>query len=102
MDYREGMQVLREARLYAPALVYFRGAYHVFTRTKLVSSGATIVEALGAGGFLPRPEIRMAVFAAEGPEVFYKGVLVATAYSKTMAVRIANALNEYVVGTRAK
>ena len=44
----------------------------------------------------------MAVFAAEGPEVFYKEVILATAYSIAMAVRIANALNEYVVGTRAK
>jgi hypothetical protein len=100
MDYREGIQVLRESRVFAPALVYYAGAYHVFSRTKWVSSGDSIVEALEAGGFLPRPEIRMAVFVAEECEVFYKGVLVATAGSKNMAVRIANALNEYVVGTR--
>lgn len=100
MDYREGMQVLREARLFAPAIVQMYGGYHVFSRTKLISSGASIIEALDAGGFLPRPEIRMPVFTAEGVTVVYKGVLVATAYSNNMAIRIANALNEYVAGAR--
>lgn len=102
MDYREGMQVLREARVFAPALVQYGGGYHVFTRTKLVSSGATIIDALKAGGFLPRPDLRMAVFVAKDLIVVYKGVPVATAQSKNMAVRIANALNEYVAGDRAK
>ena len=102
MDYREGIQVLREARVFAPALVHFRGAYHVFSRTKLISSGRSIIEALDAGGFLPRPERRLAVFAAEGLVVVYKGVTVATTQSKNMAVRIANALNEYAAGDRAK
>ena len=102
MDYREGIQVLREARVFAPALVHFNGSYHVFSRTKLVSSGRNIIEALSAGGFLPRPERRMAVFVADGLVVVYKGVPVASAQSKNMAVRIANALNEYAAGDRAK
>jgi hypothetical protein len=100
MDYREGIQVLRESRVYAPALVHYNGAYHVFSRTKWVSSGASIVEALKAGGFLPRPDLRMAVFTAKDCVVVYKGVPVATADSKNMAVRIANALNEYTAGER--
>jgi hypothetical protein len=100
MDYREGMQVLREARVFAPALIQYGGVYHVFSRTKLISSGASIIEALDAGGFLPRPEIRLPVFTADGFVVVYKGVTVATAYNNNMAIRIANALNEYVAGKR--
>ncbi len=100
MDYKEGIQVLREALVRAPALVQFQGAYHVFSRTKMVSSGPTIIDALRAGGFLPLPERRSALFKAEELVVVYKGQTVATASSKTMAVRIANALNEYVAGER--
>lgn len=100
MDYREGMQVLRAARLHAPALVHHAGAYHVFSRTKWQSSGATIYEALDAGGFLVPENAPTNIFAAHNFEVLQGPERVALAMSKTMAKRIANALNEYVPGDR--
>jgi hypothetical protein len=100
MDYREGMQILRAAGLHAPALVQFNGAYHVFSRTKLVSSGASVDEALDAGGFLVAENAPRDLFVAFGDEVVRSGVVEARAKSQTMAKRIANALNEYIPGKR--
>ena len=100
MDYREGMQVLRAARLHAPAIVRHRGDYHVFSRTALVSSGASIREALDNGGFLVAENSPTMIFAAHDYEVSQGPERVALAFSKTMAKRIANALNEYVPGDR--
>lgn len=100
MDYREGMQVLRAARLHAPAIVRHQGAYHVFSRTKLVSSGASIYDALEAGGLLVPENAPSNIFASHDFEIRQGPVRVALAMSKTMAKRIANALNEYIPGDR--
>jgi hypothetical protein len=100
MEYAEGMQILRESRLFAPAIVRFDGGYHIFSRTALQSSGATVEDALRAGGFIPRSERRPSLFVAVNANVVQNNDRVAVAKSRTMAARIANALNEYVPGDR--
>ena len=100
MDWREGMQVLRDARLFAPAIVRYAGAFHVFTRTRLVSSGATIEDALDAGGFLNAANPVQTIFIPSDFNVIFGEETVAITKSKTMARRIANALNEYIPGDR--
>jgi hypothetical protein len=101
VEYREAIRVLRDAQVRSPALVELNGHYHVFSRIRLLASGATIADALRAGGFLPRSEHRRAIFVSDGLVIKYKGVKVAEAESKSMALRIANALNEYVTDGRA-
>lgn len=101
MEYAEGMQILREWRVFAPAIVLHGGEWHVFSRTALQGSGPTLEAALLAGGFLPRPERRGPVlFVAVGSNVVQANEGVAVARSGTMAARIANALNEYIPGDR--
>jgi hypothetical protein len=101
MDYREGMEILRELRVFAPAIVQYGGGWHVFSRTALQGSGATVEDALTAGGFLPRLERRGPLpFVAVGANVIQGTQGVAVTRSKTMAARIANALNEYIPGDR--
>lgn len=99
MDYREGMQILRSHHLHAPAIVRFFGGYHIFSRTQRISYGTTIEDALRAGGFLPAPH-PPDPFVAEGHDVRWKSKPVCKAENKTLAQRIANALNEYVPGKR--
>lgn len=101
MEWAEGMQILRELGVFAPAIVIRDGRYHVFSRTAWQSSGLTVAAALKAGGFIPRPDRRPPVlFVAVGANVVQGEYGVCVARSKTMAVRIANALNEYIPGDR--
>jgi hypothetical protein len=99
-DYGHAMQILRDARLFAPSLVYLDGKFHVFTRTVLLGSGATIEDALQAAGFIPPVVAPSALFVAVGSNVVKENQNVAVARSRTMAIRIASALNEYVPGDR--
>ena len=100
MDYREGMAILRAAQLHAPAIVRYAGGYHVFSRTRLISSGASVEAALDAGGFLPPAPSTALHFTAVDFSVMLGSDNQAIARTKTMARRIANALNEYVPGER--
>jgi hypothetical protein len=101
MDYSEGMQILRDLRVFAPAIVRHGGEWHVFSRTALQGSGPNIEAALTAGGFLPRLERRGPLpFVAVGANVVQGNQGVAVTRSTTMAARIANALNEYIPGDR--
>ena len=100
MDYREGMQVLRAARLHAPAIVQTSGIYHVFSRTKLISSGASVYDALEAGGFLVPENAPTFVFTSYKNDILLGAEKQAVAKSGKMAQRIANALNEYIPGKR--
>lgn len=100
MDYREGMQVLRAAGVHAPAIVQMNGGYHVFSRTKLLSSGASIYDALELGGFLVAENAPSLIFVAVDYNVMIGDDNQAVARTKTMAQRIANALNEYIPGER--
>jgi hypothetical protein len=99
-DYGHGIQILRDARVFAPSLVYLNGQFHVFTRTVLLGSGATIEEALQAAGFIPPVVAPSVLFVSVGNNVVRENLNVAVARSRTMAIRIANALNEYVPGDR--
>jgi hypothetical protein len=102
MEYRKAMQILREWRLYAPALVLHGGVWHVISRASVQSSGPTIEDALDAGGFLPPRENNHSppLFVAVGLNIIQGDNGIASARSKTMAQRIANALNEYIPGDR--
>lgn len=102
MEYREAMQILRARQLHAPAIVHVPGiaGFYIFSRTKMVSRGETIEAALQAGGFLPAPH-SPDPFVAEDLDVRYKSKPVCKAENKTLALRIANALNEYVPGKRS-
>jgi hypothetical protein len=100
MDYREGMQVLRAARLFAPSIVFYQGQYHVFSRTTRVSFGGDIEEALDRGGFLIAKNAPTNLYVAANFNVIKGAETVATTRSRTMASRIANALNEYTPGDR--
>jgi hypothetical protein len=100
MDYREGMQILRAAGLHAPAIVQLDGYYHVFSRTQLISGGASIEDALDAGGFLVAENAPRLIFVAVDYNVMIGDDNQAVARTKTMAQRIANALNEYIPGDR--
>lgn len=103
MEYAEGMKVLRELRVFAPAIVIYEGRYHVFSRTAWQSSGVTVDAALRAGGFVLPPGWRFRpVAVAVGCNIVRDNVTVASARSATVAKRIANALNEYVSGDRGK
>ena len=100
MDYREAMQILRAARLHAPAIVEFDDWYHVFSRTELISSGSSIYDAMAAGNFLLPKYGPTMIFVAADFNVMLGSDNQAVARTKTMAQRIANALNEYIPGVR--
>ena len=102
IEYREAMQILRARQVHAPAIVHVPGmaGYFIFSRTKIVCRGLTIEEALEAGGFLPAPHLPDP-FVAEDLSVRWKSKPVCTAENRTLAQRIANALNEYVPGKRS-
>jgi hypothetical protein len=95
------MQILRELRVFAPAIVSYQGGYHVFSRTAIQSSGPTVEAALAAGRFVLPPGWRSRpLFVAVGANVVRSNENVCVARSKAMAARIANALNEYIAGDR--
>lgn len=101
MDYAEGMRILRELGIFAPAIVSYQDGWHVFSRTALQSSGPTIEAALQAGGFVLRSEWRFRpVYIAVGCNIVQGAATLATARSNRIAQRIANALNEYIPGDR--
>jgi hypothetical protein len=100
MDYREAIDILRDAEVFAPAIVKFNGAFHIFSRTGLVASGKSIADAMRAGGYIPPPPRRLPLFVAAGCNVIRADEPICVCRSKTMAQRIAHALNEYVPGDR--
>lgn len=101
MEYPEAINLMHRARLHRPALVYLQGRYHVFSRTDVLGSGTSIMEALEAAGLLPekvRGEI--VLFSAVGSDVLRGDKPVCVARSHNMALRIANALNDYTSNER--
>jgi hypothetical protein len=104
MDYHEAMQILRAHQVQSPAIVHLPGTtgYHIFSRTRRLSYGATIYDALRAGGFLIPPTHPPHPFVHDGLQVHWRSRPVCTAASKTLAQRIANALNEYIPGKKAR
>jgi hypothetical protein len=100
MDYREAMDILRDAEVHAPAIVRYEGAFHIFSRTEFVASGQSIADAMRAGGYIPPPARRLPMFVANGCNVIRADESICLCRSTTMAKRIAQALNEYVPGDR--
>jgi hypothetical protein len=98
IDRRQAFQILRAARIHEPAIVRLKGVVHIFQGEKLIGRGLTIKQALDDGEFLPVPEGVVAPFTTEGKDVRKMGEHIATAKSRNMALRIANALNAYVPG----
>src|SRR5579862_9798353 len=96
MDYQHAINILHEARVYRPAIVEFGGTFHVFSRTDLLGSGASIEDAMQASGHYP-PPARPAhvIFTAAGTSVVQGSATICTTRSYNASLRIANALNEY-------
>jgi len=99
MDTRRALQLLTEAQVYAPAVVpgLGRGGFFIFSAAKALGHGETIEDALAdarAKGNIPDLPPRP-TFYADAKAVTRRGEVVATCNSRTMAARIANALNEY-------
>ena len=104
-DHRHALDLLRQAAVPLPAVVpgIGKGGYFVFSAMKVLGHGATIHEAMVAAGFWPPVKAGVPFFIRDGLTVAYagdRGRVVATAFSSTMARRIANALNEYIPGDR--
>jgi len=97
------MELLKQAQVFCPAVVpnmglrgYIHG-YTVFSAMKVLGQGDTIDAALAdakAKGHMPELP-PFPAFRGEGREVRRRGEVVAIAGSRTMADRIANALNQY-------
>jgi hypothetical protein len=99
MDNKRAMHLLTQAQVYMPSVVPGRavGGWLVFSATREIGRGATIDEAMAAAAAAgnipdlpPRP-----LFIASQYSVTRLGTVVATTSSRTMAQRIANALNFY-------
>lgn len=97
MDYRIALQKLVDAQIYAPAVVPGRavGGWLVYSATREIARHKTMEGAVAAAVASMPPLPARPWFSAEGLAVVRLGVVVATASSKTMAARIAYALNQY-------
>jgi hypothetical protein len=101
MEYPEAINLMHRARLHRPALVYLYGRYWVFSRTNVLGTGITIPKALEDAGLLPEKERAEVVqFSAIGSDVLRGDIPVCVARSHNMALRIANALNDYTSNER--
>lgn len=99
------MQLLQQAQVFMPSVVpgLGLGGFYVFSAAKVLGHGATIQEAMEAAGFWPLPAIPPApIFVAWDYSVRRGGEEIAISHSKTMAKRIANALNAYAPDERGK
>lgn len=99
LDIRRALQLLIQAQVYAPAVVpgLGRGGFYVFSSAKMLGHGETIEDALAdakAKGHIPDLAPRP-MFLTDGKNILRRGEVVATANSRTLAARIANALNVY-------
>ena len=102
MDNKRAVQILRDSGVYMPAIVPSLGGFRVYSGLTLLGSGATIDSAMERAGMLPPPIPPAPIFYAEGVEVRRLEGLVATAKSKSLASRIANALNSYMPDRRGR
>lgn len=104
MIHRRAIELLKQAGVFCPAVVPdpARGGYSVYSAMKVLGSGATIEAALAEGQrrglidpFRPLPS-----FQYDGVTVVWDRGVVATCVSRSMAERIANALNQYAPNER--
>ena len=96
MDYQAAINILHRRRIHRPAIVEMAGAFHVFERTTLLGSGATITGALTAAGMYPPQDVKVIQYSAKGRQVIRGKQPICIAESNNLATRIANALNDYV------
>jgi hypothetical protein len=98
------LQILRAADVYRPSVVPGRGVggFFVFSAMKELGRGQTIHAAMVAAGLWPAPGETRDVFVAADYTVKLGADNVAVAKSKTMAKRIANALNAYSPDARGR
>lgn len=105
LQHRRAMELLTHARVYFPAVVprvVDAGAWLVYSATEVIGGGPTIgaaYEDARRRDNLPE-EPHFLPFRGERFEVYQGSTIVAHALSRTMADRIANALNQYVPNVR--
>jgi hypothetical protein len=93
------MRLLHQAQVYMPSVVpgLGRGGFYVFSAGKVLGHGDTVQAAMEAAGYWPFPADipPRAIYSAEDFDVLLGAHRVAVAQSRTLAKRIANALNAY-------
>jgi len=99
LTHRRAIELLIHAQVFCPAVVpnLGGGGYIVYSAMKVLGQGETIEAAFGdakAKGNLPQLPA-FPSFRGDGRNVLRRGEVIATASSRTMADRIANALNQY-------
>src|SRR5437660_11334736 len=97
MDNLKALRILHSSQVYLPSVVpgLGGGGYYIFSSMRVLAHASTIEEAMVKGGFLP-PKFPVApAFVAHDLDVVRAGAGLATAEFKTVARRIANALNAY-------
>lgn len=106
IDYKRAHDLLTQARVYFPAIVPRvvddAGAWLIFSAAYVIGTGDTIGAAYAdvvQRGNLPI-EPHFIPFRGEGADVVQGAAIIAHASSRTMAARIANALNQYVPNVR--
>ena len=99
MTHRRAIELLKHAQIFCPAVVPSipGGGFLVMSAMKVLGQGETIDAAFAnarARGLLPDVP-PFPPFRGDGKNVVRFGEVVAVASSRTMADRIANALNQY-------
>ena len=93
------MRLLHRAQVYMPSVVpgLGRGGFYVFSAAKVLGHGDTVQAAMEAAGYWPLPPdlAALPLFSVEGYDIQLGSEQIAIAKSKTLAKRIANALNQY-------
>ena len=105
MTHRRAIELLTNARIPFPAVVPCgtgQEQYHVYGGVHLLGKGLTIADAMENAKYYWGNAVRLPPFIAEDYTVVRSGEVEATAKSKTMAMRIANALNVYNTDERDK
>lgn len=105
LEYKRAHDLLVQARVYFPAIVpriVDDAAWLIYSATYVIGTGDTIGAAYAdvvQRGNLP-VEPHFIPFRSEGTEVRQGVDIIAYVSSRTMAARIANALNQYVPNVR--
>ena len=101
MTQRRAIEILMAARLPYPAVIPEDGGFAIYSGFRKLATGTTVQLAMMAAKEYWKDVVRLPIFQPDGLMVVRAGVVEATAKSKTMAMRIANALNQYNPGERA-